>query len=162
MNCRARANWRCRWRRWANWYGAALALRWKGTDARIGLVVAIAPYGELAPAVLNIGRDYAGWVPKFILRAGLDKLPSVLEIPQDELDMTSVLERKPVPALLVAGSDDEVTPLADVAEVFAKVSPGSRLVIVPQATHEALTYFFDDLTGPVIEWLDGEVGKHED
>jgi hypothetical protein len=34
-------------------------------------------------------------------------------------------------------------------------------VIVPQATHEALTYFFDDLTGPVIEWLDGESSSAE-
>jgi pimeloyl-ACP methyl ester carboxylesterase len=140
-------------------YGGALALRWKGTDSRVGPVVAIAPYAELAPAVINIGRDYAGWVPEFVLRAGLKKLPSVLEVQSDELDTTSVLERKPVAALLVAGSDDEVAPLADVTKLLPLVKAGSRLVIVPHATHEALTYFFDDLTAPVIEWLDGNAEK---
>ena len=33
-------------------------------------------------------------------------------------------------------------------------APGSELVVVPDATHEALTYYFEDLTGPILNWLD--------
>ena len=35
-------------------------------------------------------------------------------------------------------------------------SPGSELVVVPEATHEALTYYFKDLTPVVVPWLEGE------
>jgi cephalosporin-C deacetylase-like acetyl esterase len=35
-------------------YGAALALRWKTMDPRVGNVVAIAPYVVLSNAVLNM------------------------------------------------------------------------------------------------------------
>jgi pimeloyl-ACP methyl ester carboxylesterase len=134
-------------------YGAALALRWKADEARVRSVVAIAPYAELATAVVNIGRDYAGWVPSGLLRAGLRKLPSLLDLPPGELDTTTVLARSPVEALFVAGTEDKVTSVADVERLEMLAAPGSKMIIVPQATHEAVTYFFDALAGPVATWL---------
>jgi pimeloyl-ACP methyl ester carboxylesterase len=134
-------------------YGAALALRWEATDPRVRAVVAIAPYAELATAVINIGRDYASWVPSSLLRAGMRKLPAVLDLPADELDTTTVLTRSPVAALFVAGTADKVTPLADVQRLESLAASGSKLVVVPKATHEAVTYFFDQLAAPVTDWL---------
>ena len=79
-------------------YGAALALRWRTTDPRVGSVVAIAPYGVLSNAVLNICHDYASLLPQVFIRAGLKQLPAVLGVPGDDLNTTTVLARHPVTA----------------------------------------------------------------
>ena len=137
-------------------YGAALALRWKTVDPRVHAVVAIAPYASLSNAVMNICYEYANWMPKAVLRSGLRQLPSVLQVPAGELDTTTVLKRRPVAALFVAGAEDKIAPAKDVALLSSLASPGSKLIVVPGATHEALTYYFDDLLPPVLAWLDGE------
>lgn len=135
-------------------YGAALALRWKAEDPRVQAVVAIAPYAGLSNAVLNIGREYAGWMPEALLRAGLRKLPPLLQLPPEELDTDTVLTRNPVDALFVAGAEDKITPVDDVKKLRALAASGSELIVVPRATHEAVTYFFGDLAQPVTAWLD--------
>jgi pimeloyl-ACP methyl ester carboxylesterase len=134
-------------------YGAALALRWKITDSRVGKVVAIAPYGVLSNAVLNICHDYASLLPRAVVRAGLKQLPVVLGVQADDLDTTTVLARHPVNALFVSGSKDDVIPPADVRSLFKKALPGSELIEVPGATHETVTYHFNELVPPVLAWL---------
>jgi pimeloyl-ACP methyl ester carboxylesterase len=140
-------------------YGGVLALRWKTVDPRVGPVVAIAPYATLSNAVLNIRSEYAGLVPKFMVKAGIKKLPKLLDIQANEFDTTTVLERKPVKALFIAGEDDKIAPVAEVKRVRALALPGSELVVVPEATHEALTYYFKDLTPVVVPWLDGNLAS---
>lgn len=135
-------------------YGAALALRWATTDPRVGRVVAIAPYVVLSNAVMNICHDYAGWLPRFAIRAGLKKLPSVLGVPGEDLDTTTVLARHPVTALFITGTEDTVIPPAEVRSLFKEALPDSELVVVPGATHETLPYLFDELIPPVLAWLD--------
>ena len=142
-------------------YGAALALRWKGVDPRISNVVAIAPYAILSNAVLNIGHDYAKWMPTGLVKAGLRKLPSILKVEPDELDPVSVLVRNPVEALFVAGDADKIAPPKDVQELFAKSVSGSELVVIPQATHEALPYYFNELAPPVLAWLERQNGERK-
>jgi pimeloyl-ACP methyl ester carboxylesterase len=136
-------------------YGASLALRWKTVEPRVQSVVAIAPYASFSNAVLNISHEYAGWIPKAFIESGIEKLPSVLQIPASELDTTTVLRREPVTALFVAGGGDKIMPVKDVEQLFSLASPESRIIIVPDATHEALTYYFSELLPPVLEWLDG-------
>lgn len=137
-------------------YGAALALRWKTAEPRVQKVVAIAPYGVLSNAVLNISHDYAKWFPTFFLRVGLKQLPAVLEVQPGDLDTTTVLQRHSEAALFVAATNDKIMPLADVDRLHKMADPGSKMVVVPHATHEAVTYFFDDLVPPVLGWLKGD------
>jgi pimeloyl-ACP methyl ester carboxylesterase len=137
-------------------YGAALALRWESVEPRVHSVVAIAPYASLSNAVLNICHDYAGWLPKAVIKSGLKKLPSVLQTPASEFDTTTVLSRKPVTALFVAGGEDKITPVKDVEQLRALALPESKIIVVPDATHEALTYYFSDLIPPILAWLDEE------
>jgi len=139
-------------------YGGVLALRWKTVDPRVGPVVAIAPYATLSNAVLNIRSEYTPLVPKFMVKAGIKKMPSLLNIQATEFDTTTVLERAPVQALFIAGEDDKIAPVAEVKRVRALALPGSELVVVPEATHEALTYYFKDLTPVVVPWLEGGGG----
>ena len=137
-------------------YGAALALRLKAVDPRIGSVVAIAPYGELSGVVLNICHEYAGWLPTSLVKAGLKKLPALLKVDAAGLDTTTVLDRTPVAALFVAGAGDKIAPVADVRKLAGKAVPGSEIVVVPDASHEAVVYHFDELLAPVLAWLDGK------
>ncbi len=142
-------------------YGAALALRWKTVEPRVCAVVAIKPYAGLSNSVLNLGRDYAGWLPQRFVRAGLKKLPAVLEISAGELDTTTVLARTPVTALFVAGAEDNITPASDVEQLRVLAAPGSELIVVPEATHESVTYSFADLVPPVLAWLSAQSGQEK-
>ena len=141
-------------------YGAALALRWETVEPRLQTVVALAPYASLSNSVLNVCHNYAGWLPDWFVEAGLRRLPVELGVPARELDTTTVLARHPVPALFIAGGEDRIAPPADVAALQRLGAPGSQLIVVPHATHEALTYYFDDLTRPVLAWLEGAQGAN--
>jgi pimeloyl-ACP methyl ester carboxylesterase len=138
-------------------YGAVMALRWKPVEPRIRTVVAFIPYAGLSNAVLNLRHEYADWLPKTFIKVGLKKLPSVLGVPAAELDTITELARHPVTALFVAGAEDKITPVADVAQLRALAAPGSKLIVVPTASHETATYFFADLVPPVLAWLSEKV-----
>lgn len=135
-------------------YGGVLALRWKTVNPEIDSVVAIAPYATLSNAVLNIRSEYASLVPKFMVKEGIKKLPSLLRIQANEFDTMTVLQRHPVKALFVAGGEDKISSVPEVEKVRALASPGSELIVVPDATHEGLTYYFKDLVPAVLPWLD--------
>jgi pimeloyl-ACP methyl ester carboxylesterase len=137
-------------------YGAVLALRWKAVEPRVCSVVAIAPYASLSNTVMNIRQQYAGWVPKVMAKAGLKQLPAILHVPARELDTTTVMTRTPVKALFVAGGEDKITPVKEVEYLRSLASPGSELIVVPDATHEALTYYFSELAPSVLTWLAGD------
>ncbi len=134
-------------------YGAALALRWRTTEPRLGSVVAISPYANLSNAVLNLCHDYARWLPDWLIRSGLKNLPSLLRVPPAELDTATVLARTPVPALFIAAEADRIAPVPGVQRLFHLAAPGSELLIVPGATHETVPYLLDELAPPVLTWL---------
>lgn len=140
-------------------YGASLALRLKSVDRRIGSVVAIAPYGELTDVVLNICDEYADWLPKGLVKSGLKKLPVLLKVEAAELDTTTVLDRTPVAALFVAGGGDRIAPVIDVRKLFGRAAPGSEMVVVAGASHEAVPYHFDELLPSVLAWLNERNGS---
>ncbi len=137
-------------------YGAVLALRWKAVEPRVRSVVAIAPYANLSNTVMNIRQEYADWLPKVMVKAGLKQLPSVLQVPAQELNTTTVLKQTPVRALFVAGGEDKITPVKEVEYLRSLALPGSKLIVVPDATHEALTYYFSELTPAILSWLAGD------
>jgi len=67
-----------------------------------------------------------------------------------------VLAGSPVAALFVVGTEDRITTEADVRRLYLEAAPGSELVVLPEATHEAVTYFFKDLVPPVLKWLNAQ------
>jgi pimeloyl-ACP methyl ester carboxylesterase len=139
-------------------YGATLALRLKAADPRIQAAVAMAPYGCLSNAVMNVRQEYASWIPRALVRSGIQCLPSVLSVPADELDTTTVLRRQPVEALFVSGGLDRIATGQDVAQLRSLALPGSRTVVVPHASHEVLPFCFADLETPVLTWLARDSG----
>jgi pimeloyl-ACP methyl ester carboxylesterase len=141
-------------------YGAVMALRWKPVEPRIRTVLAITPYAGLSNTVMNLRQEYASWLPRTLVKAGLKKLPSVLKTTAGELDTTTVMARHPVTALFVAGAEDKIAPVKDVEQLRALAAPGSELIVVPDATHESATYFFDDLVPPILTWLSENGGQN--
>ncbi len=134
-------------------YGAALALQWTEVEPRVHAAVAIAPYANLDTAVLSIRHQYAAWIPKFLITAGLKKLPCLLNTQPANLNPTTWMERGPVLALFIAGEKDQIVPLDDVVELYSLSAPDSQMLVVPNATHEPLPFFFYDLVPPVVKWL---------
>jgi len=134
-------------------YGGALALRWAGMEPRVDKVIAIAPYVVLSNAIMNIRREYVGWMPPALLRLGIKKLPQILDCKTEDLDTTTALKRHPVKALFIAGSADTIMPPSELKDLESLSLPGSQLVIVDKGTHEALTYFFEAMDPPVLKWL---------
>ena len=133
--------------------GAVLALRWMTADPRVSSVVAIAPYASFSNAVMNIRQEYADWVPRRLVAAGVRKLPAVLGIPAHEFDTTTFMRDRPISALFIAGELDKIAPPAEVQKVKGLALSASQYILVPEATHESLTYYFPELTGPVENWL---------
>ena len=140
-------------------YGAVMALRWKPVEPRVSMVVAIAPYAGLSNTVLNLRSQYAGWLPTTLIKAGLRALPAVLGTTADELDTTTQLSRHPVRALFVTADDDKIAPPVDVAGLVALAGSGSKLIVVPDSTHETVTYHFADLELPILDWLSAGGGS---
>jgi pimeloyl-ACP methyl ester carboxylesterase len=134
-------------------YGAVTALRWRTSDPRVQGVVALSPYSLLADAVINISRQYSSWMPEWWLRAGLEKLPDLLETDAVELDTRTIIRRQPGPVLFVASDADTITPVQAMQDLFELAPKGSQLLIVADATHEAMPYFFVDLEPVLVDWL---------
>jgi pimeloyl-ACP methyl ester carboxylesterase len=68
--------------------------------------------------------------------------------------------RSPVAALFVAGAEDKIAPVKDVEQLRALAAPGSELIVLPDATHESVTYFFPALVPPILTWLSGNGGQN--
>ena len=134
-----------------------MALRWAAADPR-SAVVAIAPYAGFQCRHEH-PRPIRSLAAQILVNAGLKELPSVLGVPASELDTTTVLARHPVTALFVTDAGDKIVPLADVEHLRALAAGDSELIVVPDATHETVTYYMADLTSPVLNWLSDKTEK---
>jgi pimeloyl-ACP methyl ester carboxylesterase len=137
-------------------FGAALALRWRTLEPRVGSVVALAPYARLGASALNIRSEYSPWFPEWLTAAGFRELPRVLGVGPGELDPATLLPRKPVQALFIVGMDDRITPPSDSHRLKTLAAPGSRVLFVSGADHETVPYYFDPVMPAVVSWLAAE------
>lgn len=134
-------------------YGAALALRWSTQDSRIQRIAAITPYATLSNSVLNISHEYSGWLPDWWLRAGLRELPKRLGVAETELNPRDMMQRSVPDTLFIAAKDDKIAPPDAVWELYQLAPEERKFLIIANATHEAVPYFFEVLEAPIAEWL---------
>jgi pimeloyl-ACP methyl ester carboxylesterase len=90
----------------------------------------------------------------------LNQLPVVLGLTAGELDTTSTLAKCPISALFVAGGKDKIMPAADVEQLRNLAGHGSEFILVPDATHETVTYYLADIAPPVLAWLTNQTGQN--
>ena len=137
-------------------FGAVLALKWKLEDARVGRVVAMAPYADLGEAIQNIRRQYARWIPTWFIAAGVQRLPKLLEVEECEMDPGCWVDGRLEDVLFVAGGADRIATLNQVRELVEGSGVDNRILIQPKAVHETLPFYLAELSGEVIEWLNAE------
>lgn len=135
-------------------FGAVLALRWKLADPRIGRVVSMSPYADLGAAVQNIRRQYARWLPKSFIAAGLRELPRFLGVHPAELHPVRWVNDDLSDVLFVAGAADAIATLDQVKTLHRQAGDGNKMLILPNAAHETLPFYLDHLAAPVSRWLD--------
>ncbi len=135
-------------------FGAVLALRWKLDDPRVGRVVSMSPYADLGLAIQNIRRQYARWLPKSFIAAGLRELPRLLHARPAEFHPARWIDHHLSDVLFVAGGADAIATLDQVRQLHRLAGNGNELLILPRAAHETLPFYFDELAEPVTRWLD--------
>ncbi|MGE3308826.1 MAG: alpha/beta hydrolase [Limisphaerales bacterium] len=140
--------------------GAALALRWQAADRGIAGSVAMGAYSEFVPAALRLRDDYARWIPRGWVRRAAGKVPRLLGVAPERMDTLASIHGCDVVALLVASAEDVVTPPEDSAALLLELGRGSELLIVGNASHEALPFHFDQHGEHVLRWI-GEVVEQD-
>lgn len=140
-------------------FGGVLALRWKLSDPRIGRVVSMSPYADLGAAVQNIRRQYARWVPKSFIAAGLRELPRLLNVQPGELHPACWVNNDLSDVLFVAGSADAIATLDQVKALHQLAGAGNKMLILHDAGHETLPFYLEHLAEPVSHWLKQTVPK---
>ena len=134
-------------------FGAVLALRWKLSDPRVGRVVAMSPYADLGVAVQNIRRQYARWIPKSFIAAGLRELPRLLQAHPAEFHPACWIKNNLSEVLFVAGGSDVIATVDQVQKLHQLAGDGNEIMVLPRAAHETLPFYLDDLAQPVSHWL---------
>lgn len=89
----------------------------------------------------NLDRKIFREVAREMVSADLSMYHEILRH-LSEHDASNVLPQVRVPALIIAGDDDRITPIK-VAEKMAREIPKAELFIVPQGTHYVLLEFPD-------------------
>lgn len=133
--------------------GASIVLRWATADREISRCVALGSFSEFRPAMERLRKEYAPWVPAFLVRGAGAKLPELLGVTAEGLDTAAALRGHAVRAYLVASPGDRITPPEDSQALREWLAPGSEFLIVGPATHETLPYLLDQHGPPVRRWL---------
>jgi hypothetical protein len=120
----------------------------------------MAPYEDLAAAIQNIRREYAGWIPKWFIAAGVRRLPDLLKVDRCKLEPQCWLDERLDEVLFVAGGTDRIATLDQVRKLVEGSDEANWFIVQPKAAHETLPFYLEELSGQVIEWLSaGQAGS---
>ncbi len=90
----------------------------------------------LAPATMAAQPELVGQVREIIHRVSIRGIVGALRAMRDRPDSTGTLRAVRVPALVVVGGDDQITP-PPTAQAMAALIPGAQLAVIPAAGHLA-------------------------
>jgi pimeloyl-ACP methyl ester carboxylesterase len=134
-------------------FGADLALNWAANDPRVAAVVAIAPYDQPNEAFLRLAEVTKLPLGRSTLENAMTIAAAKLGVQWADWSGSCALGRMKIPALLVGGGRDRISPSCDL-ECLRKAAPsGSESVLVPEADHVSVGYAFPRLREPVVKWF---------
>jgi 3-oxoadipate enol-lactonase len=112
---------------------------------------------EMLPRLLSSGTieeqpALAARVREMMRNASSEGVAAALLAMADRPDSAPVLKELKVPALIIVGSDDELTPVSD-SRRMSSLAPGSRLTIVENAAHLANMERPDDVNGAIEKFV---------
>lgn len=134
-------------------FGADLALLWGARDARVRTIVAIAAYNHPQDALGRLAREMNAPLKPAVLRKATALAAAWLDLDWAELSGEYALRRLTVPVLLIGGGKDAISPLSDLAALMRAAPPGSQRLLIPEANHAVVGFWFHQLAEPVNAWF---------
>ena len=137
----------------ANRRKLAESVRAKGPQAAVDALL-----GKLlSPATAERKPDVVREAERMMLAATPAAIAAASLGMAERPDRTGLLPRIRVPALVIVGEDDAITPPQE-ARAMASAIPGASLHIIPQAGHLSMLENPDAFNGALFAWLDGAAG----
>jgi pimeloyl-ACP methyl ester carboxylesterase len=134
-------------------YGADLALNWAARDERVDAIVAIAPYDKLEPAFQRMAKNEDITISDGVLRESLQIVAAKLDIRWSDWSGSEAIRRIKKPVLLISGGRDSVSPPQDIELLQGAARPGSKALVISDATHENVWYWIDEISKPTMQWF---------
>ena len=135
-------------------FGADLALQWAARDPRVGAVVAIAPYNRPEEAFLRFAKEMKIPVSAKALELALGLVASRLDLNWVDMSGVEAVRRITRPVLLIGGEKDMISPPADLEQIRQAAAAGTRVLMIPEANHFVIGFWFHEISAPVKDWFD--------
>jgi pimeloyl-ACP methyl ester carboxylesterase len=134
-------------------FGADLALQWAARDARVAAVVAIAAYDQPEEAFVRFAQEMKIPVSIKVLEQALELVASRLDLRWADWSGRTAMEHLSTPVFLIGGGRDTISPPGDL-EVLKNAAPaGTRTLLIPEANHFVVGYWFQEIAQPVTSWF---------
>jgi len=134
--------------------GATLALHWMAQDSNISTAVAIAPYDDPPMTFGRVARAARTPVTERSLAKGFALAERKLGIRWADWAGGAAARKLRTPVLLIGGGRDAISPPSELRRLADAAPAGSKLLLMEEATHDILPFWFEGVETPVKEWFD--------
>jgi pimeloyl-ACP methyl ester carboxylesterase len=138
-------------------FGANLALNWAARDPRVLTVVAIAPYNQPEQAFERMAKEQNSSISPPALQEALSLVAARLDIHWADWSGAAALRQITVPVLLVGGGNDNISSTDDLKALEQTAPPGSKSLLVADADHGGIGYWFHEIAEPIKAWFHGHL-----
>ena len=134
-------------------FGADLALFWAARDPRVKAVVAIAPYNKPDEAIPRLAKELKWPISTNKLQQAIGLAEPKLGIKWSDWTAASAVTGIQEPILFVGGGKDTIGPPPDLQLLENLAADGSKYIVIPEANHFVIGYWFQGLARPIKEWF---------
>jgi pimeloyl-ACP methyl ester carboxylesterase len=133
--------------------GANLALYCAARDPRIGSVVAIAPWNQPEHAFKRMAQEMKMSISSEALQQALDKAATRLDLKWADWSGEAAVRQLKQPVFLIGGGKDTISTTNDLRVLERSAPTGSKSLVISEADHRDLPYWFHELAEPVKAWF---------
>jgi pimeloyl-ACP methyl ester carboxylesterase len=119
----------------------------------VGAIVAIAPYDNPEMAFQRMVKAEKITIPDDVLRESLAMVAANLGIDWADWSGSTAAGKIKEPMLLIGGGYDTVSPADDIDGIKPAAWPGSKTLLIPNATHENVGDWIDEIAEPAKQWF---------
>lgn len=125
-------------------YGAAVAILWSASDARVRAAVALAPFSslrELVPDWWRLNLPLVGrWLPRWILNRSIDEGAHLAGFDPDAASPLQAAARSHAPILIMHGRDDVTVAFRESESIAARAPDRVTLLPLDGQDHDHLAF----------------------
>ena len=134
-------------------FGADLALQWAARDSRVAAVVAIAAYDQPEAAFVRFAQEMKLPVSIKVLEQALVLVAAQLDLRWTDWSGGAAIRRLKAPVFLIGGGKDTISLPADLASLKEAAPAGTKSLVIPEANHFVIGYWFQEIADPVKAWF---------